>query len=128
MLPFQPPGLRLGVAVQSSHPKAVPPATILDAALAAAAAEGAGELRADGAGGGAASVEEQVAWCAAESMVEALALAAAPLQEQPGAVVLCCGSVFVAADMRAALAREEPALFAQADWVFEESGEPPLLM
>ena len=112
------------MAVQSSHPKAVPPATILDAALAAAAAEGAGELRADGA----APVEEQVAWCAAESMVEALALAAAPLQEQPGAVVLCCGSVFVAADMRAALAREEPALFAQADWAFEESGEPPLLM
>ena len=33
---------------------------------------------------------------------QALELAAAPLQGEAGAVVVCCGSVFVAADMRAA--------------------------
>ena len=43
-------------------------------------------------------------------------------------LVVCCGSVFVAADMRAEVARAEPALFPPTDWVFEEGGEPPLLM
>ena len=44
------------------------------------------------------------------------------------ALVLCCGSVFVAADMRAALAEAEAALFPETDWVFEHKGEPHLLM
>ena len=64
----------------------------------------------------------------ARTMAEALELAAAPLQGETGAVVVCCGSVFVAADMRAEVARAEPALFAPTDWVFEEGGKPPLLM
>ena len=42
--------------------------------------------------------------------------------------MLCCGSVFVAADMREALAQQEPRLFGGADWVFEGGNEPPLLM
>ena len=61
-------------------------------------------------------------------MAEALELAATPLQGEAGAVVVCCGSVFVAADMRAEVARADPALFPPTDWVFEEGGEPPLLM
>jgi len=115
------PRIALGIAVQSSHPKAVPPARLLEAAL-EVAAEPLPRAHA------AAAPPEQVAWCAAASMAEALELAAAPLQGETGAVVVCCGSVFVAADMRAEVARAEPALFAPTDWVFEEGGKPPLLM
>ena len=110
------PRLAQAVAVQSSHPKAVPPGEVVAAAREAAAAAPA------------AAATEQVAWCAAASMAEALELAAAPLQGEAGAVVVCCGSVFVAADMRAEVARADPALFQPTDWVFEEGGEPPLLM
>ena len=42
--------------------------------------------------------------------------------------VLCFGSVFVAAAMREALAKIEPALFQEDDWVFEGAKEPPLVM
>ena len=63
-------------------------------------------------------------------MREALQQATAALAGDHGqdGRVLCCGSVFVAADMRAMLAREQPQLFATDDWVFDEAGEPALLM
>ena len=119
------PRLAQAVAVQSSHPKAVPSADVVAAAREAAAAAAASPPPPPHAP---AAATEQVAWCAAASMAEALELAAAPLQGEAGAVVVCCGSVFVAADMRAEVARAEPALFPPTDWVFEEGGEPPLLM
>ena len=115
------PRLAQAVAVQSSHPKAVPSADVVAAAREAAAASPPPPHAP-------AAATEQVAWCAAASMAEALELAAAPLRGEAGAVVVCCGSVFVAADMRAEVARAEPALFPPTDWVFEEGGEPPLLM
>ena len=118
------PRLAQAVAVQSSHPKAVPSADVVAAAREAAAAAAASPPPPHAP----AAATEQVAWCAAASMAEALELAAAPLQGEAGAVVVCCGSVFVAADMRAEVARAEPALFPPTDWVFEEGGEPPLLM
>ena len=43
-------------------------------------------------------------------------------------LIVCCGSVFVAADMREALAKLKPTLFATGDWVFEAASEPALLM
>ena len=118
------PRLAQAVAVQSSHPKAVPSADVVAAAREAAAAAAASPPPPHAP----AAATEQVAWCAAASMAEALELAAAPLRGEAGAVVVCCGSVFVAADMRAEVARAEPALFPPTDWVFEEGGEPPLLM
>ena len=45
----------------------------------------------------------------------------------PGLVV-CCGSVFVAAEMRETLATLRPSHFAPDDWVFERAAEPALLM
>lgn len=110
------PRLKRAVAIQSSHPKAVGTAQIIAASVEVAS-------QSSKTPSAAAS-----SWQAASSFSEALRLAAAPLQEQPGAVVLCCGSVFVAAEMRAELAQTEPALFDPSDWVFEEAGEPPLLM
>ena len=107
------PQLALSIAVQSSHPKAVPTSQIIDE-CAKAAPESVGR------------------WRAAKSMVDALHLAAgtlpAPSQGSPSGLVVCCGSVFVAADMRAALAELEPSLFAAGDWVFEQRNEPHLLM
>ena len=41
--------------------------------------------------------------------------------------MLCCGSVFVAADMRAALAGLQPDLFAPDDWVHEQATEVMLM-
>ena len=68
-------------------------------------------------------------WVAAASMLEALEAAARALVTHAnGGTVLCCGSVFVVADMRAALARQQPRLFRLDDWAFDEAGEPPLLM
>ena len=57
-------------------------------------------------------------------------LAASALEECSGGsgVVLCCGSVFVAADMRSMLAKAQPDLFQADDWAFQEAAEPPLLM
>ena len=43
-------------------------------------------------------------------------------------LIVCCGSVFVAADMREALAKLKPTLFATGVWVFEAASEPALLM
>ena len=128
------PRVLLCVAVQSTHPKAVKADSIVATARSAAAVAGEGE--GDGEGDGAAPAP---AWQAARSMIEALALAndalAAAVDSVPSApsaaarsLVLCCGSVFVAADMRAALADVEPSLFAEGDWVFEQKGEPALLM
>ena len=123
------PRLAQAVAVQSSHPKAVPSGDVVAAAREAAAAATAAAAAAPPPPPHApAAATEQVAWCAAASMAEALELAAAPLRGEAGAVVVCCGSVFVAADMRAEVARADPALFPPTDWVFEEGGEPPLLM
>ena len=122
------PRLAQAVAVQSSHPKAVPSADVVAAAREAAAAAAAAAAASPPPPHAPAAATEQVAWCAAASMAEALELAAAPLRGEAGAVVVCCGSVFVAADMRAEVARAEPALFPPTDWVFEEGGEPPLLM
>ena len=65
-------------------------------------------------------------------MLDALDLAASAIsaeaEDEADALVLCCGSVFVAADMRAALALKQPELLATADWVFEQAAEPALLM
>ena len=78
------------------------------------------------------------AWTAAATMEEALTQAAAALRQAAAAAdpppqkqmgtVLCFGSVFVAAAMREALAKLEPALFDDDDWVFEGAKEPPLVM
>ena len=68
-------------------------------------------------------------WVSASSMLEALEAAARALGTHAnGGTVLCCGSVFVVADMRAALAKQQPSLFRPDDWAFDEAGEPPLLM
>ena len=112
------PKLCRGIAVQSSHPKAVPATQILDACAGqGSASEAQGAL-------------EHAGWEVALSMREALQQATAALAGDHGqdGRVLCCGSVFVAADMRAMLAREQPQLFATDDWVFDEAGEPALLM
>lgn len=100
------------VAVASSHPKATPAAELAEMGR---AAEG----------------EARPAWLVAGSMLEGLQLAAEALGAEgcpaSGQLVLCCGSVFVAAEMREALARAEPALLAEDDWAHEEP-EPPLVM
>ena len=110
------PRLVGAVAVQSSHPKAVPTDQILREAAGASAS-------APPPAGKAATV----AWQAAASMAEAVERAAAILRAAPrgpplgagaSGVVLCCGSVFVAADMREALAERQPDVFASGDWVF----------
>ena len=68
-------------------------------------------------------------WVSSSSMLEALEAAARALGTHAnGGTVLCCGSVFVVADMRAALAKQQPRLFRPDDWAFDEAGEPPLLM
>ena len=67
-------------------------------------------------------------WETANSMWEAVEKAAMALQGSAPGLVVCCGSVFVAADMRQALAANEPTLFREGDWVFEHAGEPALLM
>ena len=69
-------------------------------------------------------------------MLEALQLAAAALPHKNGeehmesgsGVILCCGSSYVAADMREALATVEPMLFARSDWVHLHAGEPQGLL
>lgn len=114
------PTLRAGIAVSSSHPKSLEPSAIVDAAAAAAMA---------GCGGA------RVEWAAAETMHQALDLAMAACARAGAGdcvitddVVLCCGSVFVAASMREAIARAEPELFPPADWVHDAADEPPLVM
>ena len=111
------PRLRRAVAVRSSHPKAISAGEIVN--LAHEAQEAAGSEAAAG-------------WVSADSMLDALDLAASAIsaeaEDEADALVLCCGSVFVAADMRAALALKQPELFATADWVFEQAAEPALLM
>ena len=114
------PTLAAGVAVQSSHPKAVPTQQILDAVAAAAANDTS-----------AAAPPTSAPWSAADSMKGALEVATAALSDRgspQGGLVLCCGSVFVAAEMREALAALKPALFSPEDWVFEQAAEPALLM
>jgi len=106
------PSLLCAIAVQSSHPKAVPTANVLNNAQSATASV----ARADAA-----------TWLEAPSMLQALRQAADAAGTE-SATILCCGSVFVVADMRAALAAEQPALFRHGDWAFDEAGEPPLLM
>lgn len=101
------PALRRVVAVQSSHPKAVPTDKIVE--------EVAGRASAG-------------VWREAPSMLDALDVASEALGPESAGTVLCCGSVFVVADMRAALAAKAPTLFRKDDWAFEEAGEPPLLM
>ena len=64
---------------------------------------------------------------ASASRIAAADAADPPPQKQMG-TVLCFGSVFVAAAMREALAKIEPALFQEDDWVFEGAKEPPLVM
>ena len=65
----------------------------------------------------------------AVSMAEwAVRTASRLFADMPPGLVVCCGSVFVAADMRQALAANEPTLFREGDWVFEHAGEPALLM
>lgn len=109
------PQLRMGVAVLSSHPKGSSVDEIISFYHAACTFH-----NPDDASG---------KWQAAGSMLEALQLASASLHsDRRGGVVLCCGSVFVAADMRATLADVEPELFDPADWVFENRNEPHLLM
>lgn len=104
--------LYAGVAVLSSHPKAIPADEI------ASLCQAAGMPKAEG-----------IPWQAAATMIDALHLASAALRSQSSnGLILCCGSVFVAADMRAALAELEPQLFAAHDFVFEQHGEPHLLM
>ena len=112
------PHLVGAVAVCSGHPKAMK-------------AEEISTLANGGGGGG-------PAWTAAATMEEALTQAAAALRQAADAAdpppqkqmgtVLCFGSVFVAAAMREALAKLEPALFQEDDWVFEGAKEPPLVM
>jgi folylpolyglutamate synthase/dihydropteroate synthase len=112
------PHLVGAVAVCSGHPKAMK-------------AEEISPLANGGGGGG-------PAWTAAATMEEALTQAAAALRQAADAAdpppqkrmgtVLCFGSVFVAAAMREALAKLEPALFQEDDWVFEGAKEPPLVM
>ena len=123
------PQVRQGVAVVSSHPKARPAQELVRGCVAASIehAEASG-------------MPANSSWCSASSMTEAVRVAAQSLRGnpgkrprdeenvEPGGVVLCCGSVFVAADMRAALAQEEPELFSSVDWVHEQGGEPALLM
>jgi dihydrofolate synthase/folylpolyglutamate synthase len=100
------------VAVASSHPKATPAA----------------EVAKIGRGGGGAA---RSPWLVAGSMLEGLDLAGEALgageDQASSQLVLCCGSVFVAAEMREALARAEPTLFSRDDWAHEEP-EPPLVM
>lgn len=107
------------VAVASSHPKATTASEVARIAVAQAPALAAAD-------GGSAPP-----WRVAGSMAEALELAAALLTAQAApaadAIVLCCGSVFIAAEMREEIARTDPALFADDDWVLEER-EPPLVM
>ena len=127
------PRLRQGVAVLSTHPKATTAHELVRVCVDAASKHAeAGDAPAN------------TSWCSASSMTEALRLAASSLQggqakrpregeggcdvEVDSGVVLCCGSVFVASDMRAAIAQEEPQLFAPSDWVHEHCGEPALLM
>lgn len=107
------PRASVAVAVASSHPKATPAEEVARAGAEAGGAPGAGA--------------PPPPWRTAASMLEALEVAAAATP--PPQLVLCCGSVFVAAEMREALARAEPELFDAADWVFEASrGEPHLVM
>ena len=130
------PNLVLGVAVQSSHPKAVPTKQILDAVTTAAATgtgtgtgTGAGTTG-TGAGTGAGTGGASAApWLEAASMGDALARAIVAVDAPTrGGLVVCCGSVFVAADMREVLAEKQPSLFAHGDWVFDAAAEPALLM
>mmetsp|Transcript_87526 Transcript_87526/g.245843 ORF Transcript_87526/g.245843 Transcript_87526/m.245843 type:complete len:478 (-) Transcript_87526:37-1470(-) len=116
-----------GVAVASSHPKALTPAQIRDACVVAMDGGGA---QVHGTAEGGLAKAQTAPWNQANSMLDALRLAATALAERSGGVggvVLCCGSVFVAADMRAALAAEEPTLFAATDWVFAGNSEPALM-
>ena len=101
------------VAIASSHPKSTPAVKVAELGRSCASA-----------------CDLQTTWLVAESMLHALELATslfASGQAYSNELVLCCGSVFVAAEMREALARAEPALFAASDWVFQDS-EPPLVM
>lgn len=108
------PTLCGAVAVQSSHPKAVPTSQIL-AEVASVAQDQ--------------TPATPTVWGEALSMLAALGQAGSLLAAAGGAgTVLCCGSVFVVADMRAALAAQQPKLFRKDDWAFDEAGEPPLLM
>ena len=110
--------LRAAVAVAALHPKATPVDMITQITH-----SWCGEARAKSDGG----IGFGLYWSTAHSMGEALALALAALPiggRRP--LVLCCGSLFVAAEMREHLATQNPALFARTDWVFEEVCESRL--
>jgi dihydrofolate synthase/folylpolyglutamate synthase len=115
------PGLVLGVAVQSSHPKALPAARLL---------ESDGKKGGDGDSDGAAPPAD-APWVCAASMLEALEKAGAALHGAGATggegLVVCCGSVFVAADMRYAVATQQRDLFAEEDWVWEQGSEAMLM-
>ena len=123
------PNLAVAIAVQSSHPKAVPTGQILDAV-----AKGATDSTAQLGNSTAAATDGREGGdkCrAADTMTDALHVAADALpaaSTSSPALVVCCGSVFVAADMRLALADLQPSLFTADDWVHEQRGEPALLM
>lgn len=130
------PGLLSAIAVRSKHPKATPTGKILLEVAAAAASPPPQVGSVPHVKSAPAAAQEVTAaapaaespWREAPTMLEALHLAAAALGGADDGVVLCCGSVFVAADMRGALAKEHPALFRADDWAFEECNEPALLM
>jgi dihydrofolate synthase/folylpolyglutamate synthase len=98
------------VAVESSHPKSTPAADVAQIGRAAAG-------------------EAKPPWLVASSMLDALGLAVEALgaEGHSASLVVCCGSVFVAAEMRQALARAEPALLGKDDWAHEDP-EPQLVM
>ena len=152
------PTLALLVAVQSSHPKALTTKEILeqrkDSNAAAKAAREAAAAKAKALSGGkeppAEEPRKEPPWKAAGSMKEALKLAGAAVKQPKGGeskeqdnfwgggqaassgpapgLVICCGSVFVAADMRQDLFDLHPDLFKSSDWVHERMKEPALLM
>ena len=109
------PRLVGAVAVQSSHPKAVPTDQILREAAGASASAPppAGKAATVAAGGG----EHGGGRRARRGHPPCRAARSAARRRRVG-VVLCCGSVFVAADMREALAERQPDVFASGDWVF----------
>ncbi|KAL3899464.1 MAG: hypothetical protein SGPRY_012636, partial [Prymnesium sp.] len=109
------PNLHAGVAVVSGHPKAIPADEVVTLCNATASTQSRNAAN--------------CTWRAADNMLDAVSLAGESIHSQSSnGIVLCCGSVFVAADMRAALAEVEPGLFVPADSVFESCAEPHLLM
>jgi folylpolyglutamate synthase/dihydropteroate synthase len=121
--------MRRGVAVASNdEANAVGVDEIVQEALRSASARGFTSMAADTQRFPTAGAAAQGIWSSANSMREAIQLAAeSPAQTDDGrriGVVLCCGSVCAVADLRTAVAAVEPHLFASGDWVRERLGEP----